>query len=825
MKKSSRFLPSLRTRRLATVPCAALLLAVQTFHGEILQAQQIANTDWSLTAIPSVAPPTSQDSGVTEDSNGTVVINHQVNTTNSPIPLEQQNQVMARAEREQFHFRASKSSPDTFRAINPVLRLDFDHSSAGLLVTPRPAPGGSLTTPPPAPDWSVRFQAKTMHIDGLIVLLDQHTATPAILEEQSSLDLAPGCNEWFINRARGLEHGFTIQQPDATNPQTLAIDLDVTSPLATHFDPATQSVEFRDADHRTQLLYRDLHVFDQTGRELPSALTLSNPLLGPTTITLACNVDGATFPLLIDPVVATQNGVQRMASDGAPGDGFGTASAGEGDHSAISAPNKGNGVVYIYHRNQGGADNWGEVTTLQVPASENPGTADCFGSAITYAYDRRTDTTYLCIGAEKHGGCGAVFVFYLLLGVWTFLEKLAPATLTIGALFACSVSAFGNRLAVGAKNQNGVGAVFIFTLGLIAAALFQTVFAPDGVAGDLFGFAVALFALFLVVGAPGATSREGDFNARAGVGYLFTAPSQRALFPLGALIFFSAHSVVDDAMGTSVAANGDSVAFGIPGAALVLVFGLVAGLWGHRASLFGPAGSLFGLFILMNIFGDLGVGAPLSSALGGTIAGAIFFYLLSAITLTYGSSSKIFPSTYNDPGMRFGTSFILIGLLLLAMAPNYNVGQGAFFRFTLAATLLAYADFMLLFFTQQQIDNPALQYLFGPLGDFDGDGIPNFLEYLMALFPTVFDTDPFHGKIVDGFYTIVFRVSLIVLNALFLIKYTLNLTNWFVPGAGPLAGLFTTEVRHPGITRETRQISISGYVEPKLYLRAEGEEQ
>lgn len=520
-----------------------------------------------------------------------------------------------------------------------------------------------------------------------------------------------------------------------------------------------------------------------------------------------------------------------MASDAAAGDGFGSAAAGLGDYTASGAPHNGNGVVYVYNRDHGGKGAWGELTTLEVPANQSPGGSDKFGSALAFGEDEETGTQYLAVGAEAHGGCGAVFIFYLLLGTWTYLQKLAPINiLTLGALFGCSLSMFGTMLAVGAKNQGGVGAVFIFTLAVTLFTLFQTVTAIGGVAGDLFGFAVALYGVRLLVGAPGRmVSTEEDDYAGAGVAYLFTAVVVGALFSLGHLTFFSGHPGINHAMGSSLAAGKDSIAIGIPGFANVLIWALVGGAWIHRAALFGAAGSCFGTAVRMNYFGDVAVGAPKAKGKNNIIAGAIYIFLLNAITLTYASSGdRILPSTNPDPGMLFGATLVLLGLLLFGFAPNYNAGQGAFFLILLAATALTYSTWILLFFAKSLVENVALAHLYGIFGDFDGDGIPNFLEYLMNMLPTVFDVDPLRAIIsAAGLFTLLLPVSLITLNALFVIQYSFNMATWFALGLGLLAGLLSTRIRYPGITTNllllTMSVALATLINPRFFLRYYGE--
>lgn len=71
------------------------------------------------------------------------------------------------------------------------------------------------------------------------------------------------------------------------------------------------------------------------------------------------------------------------ASDGAAGDEFGRSVAVDGDTVIVGAPSKqlvsrNQGQVYVFQRNQGGADNWGEVTRF----ADAVGTARFFGLKV-----------------------------------------------------------------------------------------------------------------------------------------------------------------------------------------------------------------------------------------------------------------------------------------------------------------------------------------------------------------------------------------------------------------------------------------------------------
>ncbi|MFQ5630494.1 MAG: FG-GAP repeat protein, partial [bacterium] len=74
----------------------------------------------------------------------------------------------------------------------------------------------------------------------------------------------------------------------------------------------------------------------------------------------------------------------------------------DGDDDAGNA----SGSAYVFNRNQGGADNWGEVAKLTASDAE---TFDEFGNSVSISGD------YAIVGAHKEGvnssGVGAAYIF------------------------------------------------------------------------------------------------------------------------------------------------------------------------------------------------------------------------------------------------------------------------------------------------------------------------------------------------------------------------------------------------------------------------------
>ncbi|MFN4256568.1 MAG: T9SS type A sorting domain-containing protein [Saprospiraceae bacterium] len=130
-----------------------------------------------------------------------------------------------------------------------------------------------------------------------------------------------------------------------------------------------------------------------------------------------------------------------MAGDPAIGDGFGTSVSVSGDFVLVGAPNKGTymGAAYIFQRDAGGTDNWGQVKKLQ---ATDCATNDRFGTNVVL------DGDYACVSAVRCGGSGAMYIFHRNAGGADNWGQLAKHTPSDGA----ANDQFGSALAVSGFN-------------------------------------------------------------------------------------------------------------------------------------------------------------------------------------------------------------------------------------------------------------------------------------------------------------------------------------------------------------------------------------
>ena len=163
--------------------------------------------------------------------------------------------------------------------------------------------------------------------------------------------------------------------------------------------------------------------------------------------------------------------IKLTASDAADFDEFGYSVNIDGDYVIVGAWRKAGvwpislaGAAYIFGRDSGGADNWGEVAKLTASDAE---TNDHFGNSISISGD------YIIIGASQKDNSGnrqgAAYIYARDYGGadnWGEVMKLIASDAEDEDLFGNSVSISGDYAVVGAFWENGGGtdrgAIYIF---------------------------------------------------------------------------------------------------------------------------------------------------------------------------------------------------------------------------------------------------------------------------------------------------------------------------------------------------------------------------
>ncbi len=215
-----------------------------------------------------------------------------------------------------------------------------------------------------------------------------------------------------------------------------------------------------------------------------------------------------------------------LASDAAADDRFGFSCSISGDTVIVGAQLDDHselenaGSAYIYQRDWGGPDIWGERAILR------PGDLfanDQFGSSVSISGD------IAIVGAPRHNdpgpNTGSAYIFYRDQDgpdQWGFVTRITNGN--TNSQFGTSVSIHGDLVIVGAPSYNGAqGQAHIF--GRNAGGPDQwgqvaELTASNGQAGDLFGWSVSISGATAIVGAP-FSSPNGSL---AGSAYVFQEP-------------------------------------------------------------------------------------------------------------------------------------------------------------------------------------------------------------------------------------------------------------------------------------------------------------
>ncbi|MBS0198569.1 MAG: hypothetical protein JSR77_17600 [Planctomycetes bacterium] len=203
-------------------------------------------------------------------------------------------------------------------------------------------------------------------------------------------------------------------------------------------------------------------------------------------------------------------GPQLLDPTGAPGDAFsGQAAVVDGDTVAVGAYNDGPGSVYLFSASTGSP-------LGQLPYSGNAGdrfglSVGISGGIIVVGADGRDDAR----GQEV----GAAYLFNA--ATRTLLATLTAPDGQAGDRFGLSVAISGNRVIVGAFDDDDLGATSgsAYLFDASTGAFIAKLRAPDGAAGDWFGYAVDISGPSVVVGAV----YDDDRGVDSGSAYLFNS--------------------------------------------------------------------------------------------------------------------------------------------------------------------------------------------------------------------------------------------------------------------------------------------------------------
>jgi hypothetical protein len=256
--------------------------------------------------------------------------------------------------------------------------------------------------------------------------------------------------------------------------------------------------------------------------------------------------------------------LKMTASDGQSSDGFGTSIDIDGDILVVGTPLAGStnlGGVYVYERNLGGPNNWGFRKKLL--GSDVIGN-DEFGFSVAIS-----GNTVVVGAPHKHNFTGAIYIFSRNQGGknnWGQVQKRMASDDATDDEFGRSVEISGDTLVVGASLHDdlaeGAGAAYIFQQnqgGTNNWGEVKKLLASDGAGSDFFGSDVAISGNTIVVGAKSDLNTNGT---QAGAIYIFER-NQGGSNNWGEVIKrISSDGNTNDQVGSSVAIDGSVVIAG-----------------------------------------------------------------------------------------------------------------------------------------------------------------------------------------------------------------------------------------------------------------------
>lgn len=418
-------------------------------------------------------------------------------------------------------------------------------------------------------------------------------------------DWDAGLVEWFVNRDRGLEHGFDLAvRPagDGEGDGDLVLELALTTELVPQVTQDERSLRFAHPDGRHAVDYAGLVAFDSRGTDLDARFVLDGELL-------SIHVDdaGAQYPITIDPIVQSEyikpsntDANDRFATsvaifsttavvgapreDGAGGTGSNPASNGLDDA----------GAAFVFRRTSSG---WIQEAYLKAPSRD---LSDLFGASVDIGKNRivvgaigeDSGATFVdgSTSDDSVSGAGAAYVFNKSGGVWTLEAYLKSPSPDINDRFGTSVAIEGDTVVVGAPEEDGgstgvngnwfdnsafdAGAAYVYRRGATNWVFDSYLKASNAQGGDEFGADVAITTDALgvetiVVGAAledgagtGSTSPDlANAAGNAGAAYVFVNSgsgwSEQAYLK-------ATNTDANDFFGMSVDVDGDTLVVGAP---------------------------------------------------------------------------------------------------------------------------------------------------------------------------------------------------------------------------------------------------------------------
>jgi hypothetical protein len=340
---------------------------------------------------------------------------------------------------------------------------------------------------------------------------------------------------------------------------------------------------------------------------------------------------GAAYVFVRSHGVWSQQGGALTAGDGAANDYFGMSVALSGDTALVGASgaNEARGAAYVFVRSHGVWSRQGGTLTASDGAAD-----DWFGRSVALSGDTALIAApQRRIGEDE--APGGAYVFVRSHGVWTQQGgALTVSEVADYEYFGYSVALSGDTALIGAPQKKvganyvqGAAYVFVRSHG-VWSRQGGALTASDGAAGDAFGYSVALSGGTALVGAP-----TGQYAAEAGKGAAYVFVRSRGVWSRQGGALTAVNGVAGESFGRAVALFGDTALVGAPrknrsqGAAYMFVRS--QGAWSQQGDALtasdGAAVDWFGQTVALS--GDATmVGAPFKEIGANTDQGAVYVF-------------------------------------------------------------------------------------------------------------------------------------------------------------------------------------------------------
>ncbi|MDA8745961.1 Ig-like domain-containing protein, partial [Rubripirellula amarantea] len=350
---------------------------------------------------------------------------------------------------------------------------------------------------------------------------------------------------------------------------------------------------------------------------------------------------------------------------------FGFSVAIDGDSVVIGAQRDNGigfqaGAAYVFDRNEGGLYQWGRIAKI---VGNDTAKRDLFGRSVDISGD--TIVVGASVADPVGASSGAAYVFDRDSGGtdhWGEVKKLTGSTQGAGDRFGQSVAIDADMIAIGAFRHDGTGsdsgAVYVFDRdqgGVDNWGELKAITASDAAAHDQFGYSVSVDAGSVAVGAP--LDDEAGVN-QLGAVYVLSQDAG-GVNNWGQVVKFTADdSQAGDRFGTSVALSGNRIVAGSPQAdhggnqsGRAYSFESIGGTWNQTQVLTNSevnAADQYGVAIAVD--GDVAlIGSWLDNRPANNSGGAYAFDLqidTATVTITVASVASGLPLTQSLPEIK-----------------------------------------------------------------------------------------------------------------------------------------------------------------------------